>query len=318
MKTRVEESKSARTVKIGTRLFVALCAVALSAGLYGCAKKGPSSDVIATVNGKPITVKRFKTEMAKLPPQLQSYIQTPEGEKKFITSLVERQILVNEAIKEGINKTDAYKDQVSDFKKGMLVQLLLKKEVADKINVTDAQAEAFYKSHYLSFNLPSMINVSYVQTNSMKQAEAVYALLQKGEPFASVAEKYSTAPNRKSGGVLGWIKFEQTTPSFNNAAFSIPKIGDYSKIVKVGGNFDVIRLNNARTGKPKPFETVKNEIIMIMKQQEGTKMLKDFVDGLKSKSKIKYFYGNLPSFPAVAAPGSNPSAPEAQGKAQAK
>lgn len=276
-------------------LLIAIFSIVISMGLYGCAKKpSASSKVIATVNGKPITAAKFKQEMSKFPPALRTYLETPAGEKRLLKSLVDRQILVNEALKEGINKSKTYKLQVSDFKKGLLVQLLLHKKVANKVKVTDADAKAYYKKHYLSFNLPSKINVSYIQLNSPKQAQVVYKMLAGGKNFASIAQKYSTAPNGKNGGVLGWIKFKQTNPAFNNAAFSISKVGDISKIVKVGSHFDIIKLNNIVTGKPKPFSAIKDRIVIIMKQKEASNILKSFVKNLRKKSKIKYFYNNLP------------------------
>jgi peptidyl-prolyl cis-trans isomerase C len=264
-------------------------------GLYGCAKKpSASSKVIATVNGKAITEAKFNQQMSKFPPQLRSYLETPAGEKRLLKSLVDRQILVNEALKEGINKSKAYKTQVSDFKKGLLVQLLLHKEVANKVKVSDADAKAYYKKHYLTFNVPSKINVSYIQLNSPKQAQDVYKMLVGGKPFAAAAQKYSTAPNGKNGGVLGWIKYQETNPAFNNAAFGIPKVGGISKIVKVGSNYDIIKLNNIVAGKPKPFSSVKGDIVMMMKQKEASNILKAFVQNLRKKSKVKYFYENLP------------------------
>ena len=297
----------------GSILLIALFSIVLSMSLYGCAKKqsAASSKVIAEVNGKPITAAKFKEEMSKFPPQLRSYLETPTGEKRLLKSLVDRQILVNEALKEGVNKSKSFKTQISDFKKGLLVQLLLHKEVANKVKVTTADAKAYYKKHYLAFNLPSKINVSYIQSNSPKKAQIVYKMLTSGKPFPAVAQKYSTAPNAKNGGMLGWIKFQQTTPAFNNAAFSIPKVGAISNIVKVGSHYDIIKLNNVITGKPKPFSSLKNQIIMIMKQKEASKILKSFVANLRKKAKIKYFYKNLPVANSVV------SAPKVSGQASA-
>lgn len=276
-------------------LLIALFSIAISAGLYGCAKKNSaSSRVIATVNGKAITTAEFQEEISKFPPALRTYLQTPAGEKRLLKSLVDRQILVNEALKQGINRSKSYKTQLSLFKKGLLVQLLLHKEIADKVKINEADARAYYKKHYLSFNMPSKINVSYIQADSVKNAQAAYAAVNSGKSFDAVAKQYSTAPNAKTGGVLGWIKFQETTPAFNNAAFSIPEVGGVSKIVKVSNHYDIIKLNNVVTGKPKPFSEVKNEIIVMMKQNDASKILKSFVKNLRNKSKVKYFYNNLP------------------------
>lgn len=304
MKTKSIGSKNFKVY--GRVLFIALFTLVISMSLYGCAKKNAvSSKAIATVNGKSITVGKFKSEVDKFPPNLRAYLQTPAGSKRFLKSLVDRQLLADEAVKEGINKSKAYKSQISDFKKGILVQLLLHKEIADKVKVTNADAKAYYKKHFLSFNIPSKINVSYIQSDSAKQAQIAYNFLKSGKPFASAAQKYSTAPNAKSGGNLGWIKFEQTTPAFNNAAFSIPKVGDYSNVVKVGNHFDIIKLNNIVAGKPKPFSKVKNEIIAMMKQKESSKILKNFVKKLRTKSKVKYFYNNLPVYNNTVKPAKN-------------
>lgn len=277
-------------------LFISLLFMAASVGLYGCAKKKTSSSkVLAIVNGRPITTAKFQKEISKFPPTLRSYLGTPAGEKKLLKSLVDRQMLVNEALKQGVNKSKAYKTQLSDFKKGLLVQLLLRKEVTDKVKINEADAKAYYKKHYLSFNLPSKINVSYIQTDTMSNAKTAYAAVKGGKPFPDAAKQYSSAPNAKTGGLLGWIKFQETTPAFNNAAFSISEVGGISKIVKVGSHYDIIMLNKVVTGKPKPFKDVESEIKIMMKQDEASKVLKSFIKGLKAKSKVKYFYANLPA-----------------------
>ncbi|MFW0884596.1 peptidylprolyl isomerase [Candidatus Acidulodesulfobacterium sp. H_13] len=280
----------------GSILFIALFSVAISAGLYGCAKKqSVSPKIIASVNGNPITLPMLKDEMSKFPSALRVYLETPSGEKRLLKSLVDRQVLVSEALKKGINESKAYRAKVLDFKKGLLVQMLLHEEIKNKVaNVTVGDAKAYYKKHYLNFNVPSKINASYIQTKSLKQAELAYKMLKNGKPFSAVVQKYSIAPNAKKGGVLGWIKFQETTPAFNNAAFSIPKVGDISRIVKVGNSFDIIKLNGIVAGKSKPFSAIKNEIIITMKQKSASKILKNFVKKLRAKSKIKYFYNNLP------------------------
>ena len=287
-------SKTQKFKISGKVLFITLFAVVISMSLYGCAKKiAPSSKVIATVNGKPITVNKFKSEIAKFPPNLKAYLQTPAGSKRFVRSLVDRQILVNEAIKDGINKSKAYKMQLSDFKKGLLVQLLLNEKVQKKLVITNQAAKNFYKKHLNTFNLPSKINVSYIQLHSLSAAKKVYSDLQKGISFPKLAKKYSAAPNAAQGGTLGWIKFGQTTPAFNQAAFGISKIGGYSSIVNVGKNYDIIKLNNILAGKPRPFSKIKSQIIMIMKEKEGQNLFKTYLDKVKKASKITYYYNNL-------------------------
>lgn len=284
----------------GSFLLIALLSIVVSATFYGCAKKKPAavpphpSKVLATINGKPITLSMLKKEMAQFPPVLKSYIESPIGEKRLLKTLVNRKILAEEALKEGINKSKSYKSQLANFKKDLLVQVILNKRVTKKIKVTDAEAKAYYKSHYLYFNTPSEINVSYIQVNSLKQANAAYKMIKSGKPFAAAAEKYSLAPNAKKGGVLGWIKHGETPAEFNNAAFNIKKIGGMIK-ARVGGKFDIIRLNNVILVKPQPFSMYKKQIVELLKQKKSSNFLKVFLKKLRTKYKVKYFYNNLPA-----------------------
>ncbi|MHB1680359.1 MAG: peptidylprolyl isomerase [bacterium] len=287
-----KNSKSGK--KFSKIILFSLFMFLVSFGLYGCAKKAaPPTKVLATVNGKPITVNEFKAEVAKLPPSVSSFVSTQQGQKRFLKSMVERQILADRAIKDGINKSKAYKMQLSDFKKGLLVQLLLNEKVQKKLVITNQEAKNFYKKHLNTFNLPSKINVSYIQLHSLSAAKKIYSILQKGVSFSKLAKKYSVAPNAAQGGILGWIKFGQTTPAFNQAAFGIAKMGGYSNIVSVGKNYDIIKLNNILTGKPRPFSKIKNQIIMIMKEKEGQKLFKTYLDKVKKASKVTYYYKNL-------------------------
>lgn len=294
--------------KISKIILFSLFMFLVSFGLYGCAKKAaPPAKVLAMVNGKPITVNEFKTEVAKLPPSVSSFVSTPQGQKRFLKSMVERQILADRAIKDGINKSKAYKMQLSDFKKGLLVQLLLNEKVQKKLVITNQAAKNFYKKHLNTFNLPSKINVSYIQLHSLSAAKKVYSDLQKGISFPKLAKKYSAAPNAAQGGTLGWIKFGQTTPAFNQAAFGISKIGGYSSIVNVGKNYDIIKLNNILAGKPRPFSKIKSQIIMIMKEKEGQNLFKTYLDKVKKASKVTYYYNNLAALNQVKALPSKPS-----------
>lgn len=283
----------------GKVLFMALLVGIMSMSLYGCVKKNArpvsSKNILATVNGKNITVKELNAEINKYPPSMRAIFKTPKYSKKLVRTLVDKQLLLSDAVKKGIDKSNAYKLHVANFKKSLMIQLLLQKQITDKLHVTVADAKAYYKAHPFVFNLPLKINVSYIQSNSLKHARVAYNLLASGKPFADVARKLSNAKNAKSGGTMGWIKFNATTPAFNNAAFRIQKVGGYSGIVKVGKSFDIIRLNNRIAGKPKPFSSLSGSIMHMLKQQERSKVINNFIEQLSAKSNIKYFYNNLPT-----------------------
>ena len=91
------------------RITTAAIAISMLA-LTGCGKQASKSEakkdstpVLATVNGANITQKQFDNELKNLPPQLQPMAQSPEGRKELLESMIIREIVYQDAQKQGLN-----------------------------------------------------------------------------------------------------------------------------------------------------------------------------------------------------------------------
>ena len=73
-------------------------------------------------------------------------------------------------------------------------------------------------------------------------------LLDKGEDFAKVAQRYSDASNAIRGGDLGWAKMGQLTPNMAELV-SKAKPGDVIGPIRSGAGFHLIKVAGFRGGK---------------------------------------------------------------------
>ena len=136
--------------------------------------------------------------------------------------------------------------------------------------------------------------------------DEIYGLLEEGESFESLVEKYSDDPtSNKKQGLLPAFGTGTTTrmvPEFEEAAFNLQNDGDYSRPIKTNYGFHIVKRINL---KPVPtYEEMKNGLKSKVSKDERSKTTQDsFVAKLKkeygykdkSKKSLKWFHENIDS-----------------------
>jgi len=168
---------------LSPRLSAGALAVVLLAACGGC-RHSVSSDVAATVNGRPITYAEIERLLATQVPSTQLKAnddQTKELKLEMLRTLIDAEIMLQKAEKEGLQATDSdvdakynelkapytqeeFKRQLTarrmsegDFKaqlrRDLSIQKLLNKEIGSHISITDADVAQFYNANKANFNL---------------------------------------------------------------------------------------------------------------------------------------------------------------------
>jgi peptidyl-prolyl cis-trans isomerase C len=274
------------------RISTTLVAVSLLA-LTGCGKNSSKSDakkdttpVLAKVNGTSITQKQFETELKNLPPQLQPMAQSPDGRKELLDSMIIREIVYQDAQKQGIESSPDFTDRLDEVKKKLMVELDLKKKLDAEIKLSDDDLKKVYEQYKEKFKTDEQIRASHILVKDEKTAQEVLTKLKKGEAFADLAKKYSSDSTAEKGGDLGWFDKGKMVPEFDKAAFAL-KDGETSGIVKSNFGFHIIKAVGRRPAGYAPFEEVKEQIkaaILPSKQQEVFQKVKA---DLKKNAKIE-------------------------------
>jgi len=271
-------------------LTIMLASVALVAGCT--AKKGEeagssaksSGEVLAEVNGTTITTGDFKKEMENLPPYLKPMTDTAEGKKEMLETMVIRELILQQAKKDGIDKSPIVAEKLEELKKRIVVEAFLKKKVEEQSNITDADLQKFYDQNKEKFKSGDEIRASHILVKDEKAAQEVLAKLKAGGSFEELAKKFSMDSAAAKGGDLGWFGKATMLPEFEKVAFSL-KEGETSGIVKTKFGYHIIKVTGKRPAGQREFADVKEQIkaaLLPTKQQEVFAKLKD---DLKKSSK---------------------------------
>lgn len=284
----IEKEFSVNTITKTKCIAVTLCAITLLGcqGTSGAKSEGKKEgQVLAEVNGSTITTGDFDREVKNLPEYLRAMADTPQGRKEMLDTMVIRELILQKAAKDGIDKGPEFADKLQELKKRLIVETFLKKKVETDAQVSDADLKKFYDQNIEKFKTGDQIRASHILVKTEQEAKDIQAQIKAGAKFEDLAKKYSVDSSSAKGGDLGWFGKGSMVPAFEKAALAL-KEGQVSDIVKSDFGYHIIKLTGKRTAGTRPFDEVKAQIkaaIMPSKQQEIFLKIKD---ELKKSAKI--------------------------------
>jgi peptidyl-prolyl cis-trans isomerase C len=271
---------------------ISVTAVALSLALLvgcqskstdgGAAKKG--GETLAEVNGNIITTEDFKKEVEGLPPYLKPVAETEEGRRDLLDRMIVRNIILQQAKKDGLDKSPEIAAKLEELKQQLVVEVFLKKKLEEQANISDADLKKFYDENIDKFKTGDQVRASHILVKTEAEARDVLDQIKKGGNFEELAKKYSIDAAKTRGGDLGWFGKGSMIPEFEKVAFAM-KEGETSGIVRSKFGYHIIKLTGKRPAGTRSFEEAKELIkakLMSEKQQEiFAKLKEDLKKGAK-------------------------------------
>jgi peptidyl-prolyl cis-trans isomerase C len=198
----------------------------------------------------------------------------------LIEYLVERHLLAQAAVKQGVAETEEYKQRLAFYQAKALRDAYFNSTI--KPSVTDEEVKAAYEKEASKVKVSERVRARHILVQTEKEAKDVLARLNKGEKFEDIAKQVSLDGSKDYGGDLGYFSAEEMVPEFSKAAFAL-KIGDISGPVKTDYGWHVIKLEDRKQGGAQPFDQVKAGIKAVLMR----KKVQDAVSELRKQAKIE-------------------------------
>jgi peptidyl-prolyl cis-trans isomerase C len=260
--------------------------VLLLMALFACQKKeagqtGQTGPFLAKVGNAAITQADYDREFAALPDYAQQMFKGNEGKENFLNEIVKKEILYQEALKKGLDKSPEFKQKVEDFKKLTLISELIGQEVMSKAKVSDQEVKDYYNKHKEDFATTSQIRASHILVKTEDEANKVLERLKKGEKFETLARELSLdKASAKHGGDVGFFGRGQMVPEFERAAASL-KVGQISEPVKTQFGYHIIKVTGRKTGPVLPFDRVKEVIAQKLAGEKQKEAFDKYIDEIR-------------------------------------
>jgi peptidyl-prolyl cis-trans isomerase C len=226
-------------------------------------------EFIATVNGVAISKGLFDLNLQAAIAQGQK--DSPQLREAIKNELINRQLIVQEVVKQGIDKELDLQDQITQLRQNIYLQVFIEEHFKKNPITNEKLREEYDKQKQLlggGTEMATQYKISQIILKTESEAIAVIGRLQAGDSFAKVAKEVSLdAATKSQGGLLGWVGPQQLAPQIADIMGTLNK-GGFSKLpIKLGDAYVIIRVDDTRSAKIQGFEASKNQLRQAIIQQ---------------------------------------------------
>jgi peptidyl-prolyl cis-trans isomerase C len=267
-----------KNIKIFIAILSAISALVLSSG---CAKK-PSLDdkVLVKVSDSIITVKDFKSRIAKLPPYYRNIVE--KDSKRYLEEIIMEKLFYEAAIRKGLDRDKEVVEIVNQAKKKIITAKLIETEVDANVKITKDEMKQYYETHKGDFKTPELWRASHILIATEKEARDILDALAQGAKFEDLAKEKSMDATATRGGDIGFFRLGQLVPDFEKACLKL-SIGQTSDVVKTQFGYHIIKLTDKKEAGAEDFDKAKGKIENVLKKQKRVELFNNMVMGLKNK-----------------------------------
>lgn len=209
--------------------------------VWGCAER-QEEPVVALVNGRAITQSEFDLHWSELSKATRSRYEKEGGKRQFLDELITRELLMQEARRRGLDHDDTIRDKTQRYKEQLILDELLKDKLQSKVELTQAELDAYYKMNAGQLLDPLKANVSVMLLPNVYAAKDLEAQVNRGGSFAKFAQRYSLDEKTKArGGELGPYR-KELVPSEVDAVIHTLKLGMVSAPIKTDSGYYLVML----------------------------------------------------------------------------
>jgi parvulin-like peptidyl-prolyl isomerase len=227
---------------------------------------------LATVNGVPIKQSTFDQALKQA--VAQGNPDSPQLRLAVKNQLIARELFVQEAAKQGLDKDPEVLAVMEEAKRSAMVQRYLRSQIKAP-PVTEQDVKAHYEKLKAGAG-PKEYKLRVMMLPNAPRAKEIRDQLAKGKDFAELARQWSLAPSATRGGEVGWVSFK--TPAKEGETQGLPlsiaqaveklQKGKFTEPIEVQGRWWIVRLDDLRTTKVPSYDETKAQIQRVLATRE--------------------------------------------------
>ncbi len=285
----------------GKRLLCGGLIVLTATALVGCGQKEKKpGQALASVNGEEVTVLQLNEEMQR------SNVQPAQQEaarKQLLQSLIDRQLLQNEAVKEKIDRDPKVVQSVERAKALIVAQTYMQKRVGNVARPTKNEVTEYFQQHPEFFARRKQFDMRQLVLATADVNDALKAHMDAAKTLDDVAGwldghqvKYARAQLTRNSAEL--------PPEMTAKLLALPKGQLF--IVREGERSLLITIAEVKDA-PVTLEAATSQIEQFLFNKKTKEVADAELQRLRAAAKIEYFNAADKPAPAPAAAGAKPA-----------
>jgi len=172
------------------------------------------------------------------------------------------------------------------LQKRMLLEKVIAEDVNAKIQVTDGEAELYFKTNRRLYASARRVRVVQIVIRDRDRAEGLLKRLKAGEDFGKVAREVSIGPEAERGGDLGFFERGMMPEAIDRVVFSLP-VGKLSRVVRSPYGFHIFKVLEKDETRGRNFAEIKEWVRADLRKLKEAEEYVRWIEGLKAKAEIR-------------------------------
>lgn len=255
--------------------------------IYQQKLKEALNDSLQQLIERMLILRSFDTEGYKLPDSV-----VDELVNDRIQKFGDRVTFIKTIQAQGLT-VEQFRKQVRDQ---YIESALRNQNVQREIFISPYKVENYYLAHQDEFRMEDQIKLRMIvltksgpdDTNTLQRIREIRSQITDGTPFAEMAQNYSQGSQQHQGGDWGWVQRSVLRKELADIAFTL-KPGVVSEPVDTPDTCYLMLVEETRPAHVRPLTEVSSDIEKTLRIQLQAKLQKQWIDGLKKKTFIRYF-----------------------------
>ena len=274
--------------------FIAVRLLALLVGAIGASlllltscTPPPEEGVLALVNGRQITQNEFEARWGELAGATRARYEKEGGKRRFLDELITRELLMQEARKQGLDQNDTIRDRAQRYREQLILDELLKDRIKAKIELSKEELDAFYERHAHELLTPLKIQVSQMLLPNLPAAKDLEKQINQGGDFAKFAQRYSIDGKTKAkGGTLGPYRKGLVIPEVDDVIHTL-KPGMVSAPIKTDTGYYLVMITPLDKEIIQADLAVRERLRQELLNEKRRKRFDDVIADIRAKAIIR-------------------------------
>jgi peptidyl-prolyl cis-trans isomerase C len=261
----------------------------------GCQKQ-QHGKVVAKVGDAELTLEEIKNQLDA------SLISNKEQLQKYILNWVNEELLYQEALRRGIDRTNQFQSQMNEMKRQLAIQQLIEQQIyLDSVKVNDSTALNYFTQNQAEFFVKDdIIKINSATFATREQAAYFTSQISKGLSWKDAIEKV------KSDSALASNLIDMVTEKFFSQKNIYPEeiwkiatalgINEVSFPIKTAKGYSVVQLLARKMkGEKADFEIARDEVVQRIIIENRRKRYTELLNELRNKIKVDILFSQISS-----------------------
>ena len=237
-----------------------------------------------------MTPEQFGEQKKKM---LQQY-KNPQAKQQYLQMWLAQEVLYRQALEEELAEKPEAKKLIDQLTRGALSQLLMNKELASKINITETDVQTYYTANKDKFIEPARATISHILLDDQQQANELIGRIKGGEDFGELAKQFSKdeSTKEKAGRIESEVQEDSAIPGIGTYEELNKKIfaGDAPKVLdepfKTEKGWEIVKVETLSPQQQKTLDEVSQQVISMLANQKRQDVQSSYLEQMMDKHNV--------------------------------